>query len=305
MTDTLHTPDGVEPPRDVTWTRRGAAALALGAGLGAGYAAAVRPVNAQDLITTDAEGLLTETVEVAAEDDVALPAYVARPAEGGPFPTVIVVNEIFGIHAYIEDVCRRFAKAGYFAIAPAYFHRAGDPSQYTWAEREKIFEIVNATPHAQVMRDSRATYQYLQIEPAADAQRLGITGFCWGGRVVWTYTAQNPAVKAGVAWYGRLVDASDAAKDADGEPVYPVEVADKINGRVLGLYAGEDRGIPLDTVETMRAALKAAGDEASAIVVYDDAQHGFHADYRPSYDKAAAEDGWARLLAWFDAKGVV
>ncbi len=297
MTESLHSPDGMTPKVDLRLTRRGMAGLAVGAG----YAVAMQPVNAQDLVTTDAEGLVEGDVTIKSFDGVQLASYMARPEGDGPFPTVIVVNEIFGIHEWIRDITRRFAKLGYFAVAPGFFHRAGDPSQYQWDEegRKRIFEIVNATPHDQVMKDSDAAVAWLEAQETADVDRLGITGFCWGGRIVWTYAAKNPKVKAGAAWYGRLVD----PEGTPGEPLYPVEVAEKIKGRVVGFYGTQDRGIPVDDVETMREALKAAGDETSKIVLYD-AQHGFHADYRAQYDAASSKDAWAKLQTWFSERGV-
>lgn len=296
MTLNLQTPDGRPAAEPITVTRRTFGILAAAGA----YCASIRPVNAQAITTPDA-GLVIEDVSFKSFDGVDLPAYYARPEGTGPFPTVIVVNEIFGIHAYIADICRRFANAGYAALAPAYFHRAGDPSTLDWQiedQRREVFRIVRATAHDQVMQDSDAAVAFLDGRDEADSGRLGITGFCWGGRVTWTYAARNPAVKAGVAWYGRL-----KAPEGDDE-TYPIQVADKINGRVLGLYGGQDRGIPNEDVAAMRAALRAAGDDTADIILYENAQHGFHADYRPSYDADAAKDGWARLMAWFEARGV-
>ncbi|MGF1461822.1 MAG: dienelactone hydrolase family protein [Maricaulaceae bacterium] len=287
-------PEGRDPKRGRV-TRRGLGAL----GLGAGYALAAQPVSAQTAITTDMDGIETRKVTLNGFDGFAMPAFAARPTmEGGPFPAVIVVNEIFGLHAYIQDICRRFAKAGYFALAPGYFERAGDPSEAK--DFAAVREIVAQAGQDQVLKDTDTAFRWLETEPSADADRVGITGFCWGGNVVWMFTAREPKIKAGAAWYGRL---AKPAQD-ESDRVYPIDVADQMTGRVLGLYGGQDRGIPVSDVEAMRAALKAAGDETSEIILYDDAQHGFHADYRPSYDAAAAKDGWARLMAWFAERGV-
>jgi len=214
-------------------------------------------------------------------------------------PVVLVVSEIFGVHEHIADVARRFAKAGYFAIAPELFVRQGDAGSY--GEIAKLIaEVVNKVPDAQVMADLDACVAWAKGQ-GADTGRTAVTGFCWGGRITWLYSAHNPAVKAGVAWYGRLVGAPSALT-----PAHPVDLAGKLNGPVLGLYGGQDTGIPLDTVEKMKAALAAGSPAAkkSEFVVYPDAPHAFHADYRPSYRKDAADDGWKRCLAWFKAQGV-
>jgi carboxymethylenebutenolidase len=266
--------------------------------LGSGFAAAVLPVAAQTVIKTGSEGLSTGEVTVTV-GDFKMPAYRAAPAGKSGLPVVLVLSEIFGVHEHIADVARRFAKAGYFAIAPELFVRQGDAGSY--GEISKLIaEVVSKVPDAQVMADLDACLAWAKTQ-GADVTRVGVTGFCWGGRMTWLYAAHNPAVKAGVAWYGRLVGAPSALN-----PKHPVDVAGALHGPVLGLYGGQDSGIALDTVEKMKAAL-AAGNAAakkSQFVVYPDAPHAFHADYRPSYRKEAADDGWQRCLAWFKAQGV-
>lgn len=266
--------------------------------LGTGFAAAVLPVMAQTVIKTDVEGLVVGEVTIPV-GDFKMPAYRAAPAGKANAPVVLLVSEIFGVHEHIADVARRFAKQGYYVVAPELFVRQGDAGSY--GEITKLLnEVINKVPDAQVMGDLDATVAWARGQ-GADTSRLAITGFCWGGRVVWLYSAHNPAVKAGVAWYGRLVGAASPLT-----PAHPVELAGKLNGPVLGLYGGQDGGIPLDTVDKMKAALAAGSAAArrSEFVVYPDAPHAFHADYRPSYRKEAAEDGWKRCLAWFKAQGV-
>jgi len=266
--------------------------------VGSGFAAAVLPVTAQTLVKTDSTGLVVGEVTIPV-GDFKMPAYRAAPANRTNAPVVLVVSEIFGVHEHIADVARRFAKAGYFAVAPELFVRQGDAGSY--GEIAKLVaEVVSKVPDGQVMGDLDATLAWARGQ-GANAGNAGITGFCWGGRITWLYAAHNPAVKAGVAWYGRLVGATNALN-----PAHPVDVAGKLNGPVLGLYGGQDPGIPLDTVEKMKLAL-AAGNAAakkSEFVVYPEAPHAFHADYRPSYRKDAADDGWKRALAWFKANGV-
>ena len=270
----------------------------VGRSVGTGFAAAVLPVAAQTVVKTDSQGLLTGEVTV----DVGgykMPAYRAAPAGKKNAPVILVISEIFGVHEYIADVARRFAQAGYFAIAPELFVRQGDASSY--GEMAKLIaEVISKVPDAQVMADLDATVAWAKAE-GADTARLGISGFCWGGRITWLYSAHNPSVKAGVAWYGRLIGAPSAL-----QPVHPVDVAAKLAGPVLGLYGGQDPGIPLETVNQMKTALAAGGAAAkkSEFVVYPDAPHAFHADYRPSYRKEAADDGWKRAVAWFKANGV-
>ena len=266
--------------------------------VGTGFAAAVLPVAAQTVIKTPSDGLLVGEVTIPV-GGFKMPAYRAAPAGKTGLPVVLVISEIFGVHEHIADVARRFARAGYFAVAPELFVRQGDAAAY--GEIAKLIaEVVSKVPDAQVMGDLDATLAWARAE-GADTSRTGITGFCWGGRITWLFDAHNPAVKAGVAWYGRLVGDPSALT-----PAHPADLAGKLNGPVLGLYGGADTGIPLDTVDTMRKAL--AGGSAAArrseIVVYPDAPHAFHADYRPSYRKEAAEDGWRRAMAWFKAHGV-
>jgi carboxymethylenebutenolidase len=265
------------------------------AGLGSGFAAAVLPVTAQTEVKTGADGLTAGEVTIMV-GDFKLPAYRAMPAGKTKLPVVLVVSEIFGVHEYIADVARRFARQGYLAIAPELFVRQGDPGSY--GEIGKLVaEVVNLTPDAQVMVDLDACAAWAQAN-GGDAAKLGITGFCWGGRIVWMYAAHNPALAAGVAWYGPVARAY-AVGDKSA-----IEVASRISAPMLGLYGGADGGIPNDTVVRMRAALKAAGNTRSRIVLYPDTPHAFHADYRPSYRKKAADDGWRRCLAWFKANGV-
>jgi carboxymethylenebutenolidase len=267
----------------------------LATSLATGFALAVQPVAAQTMIMTDTTGLEAGEVTIKTAD-AEIPAYRAMPAVGGPFPVVLVVQEIFGVHEHIKDICRRLAKAGYFAIAVELYARQGDVSKLT--SIEAILPIVEKVPDAQVMGDLDAAVAFAKGTGKGDTSRLGITGFCWGGRITWLYAAHNPDVKAGVAWYGRLVGNASA-----NTPRHPVDIAADLQAPVLGLYGGKDQGIPLDTVEKMRAACKVAG-KTCEIVVYPDAGHAFNADYRPSYQEAAAKDGWARLLAWFKAHGV-
>jgi carboxymethylenebutenolidase len=256
-------------------------------------------VCAQTLVKTDSEGLVVGEVTIPV-GDFKMPAYRAMPAGKQNAPVVLVVSEIFGVHEHIADVARRFAKLGYMAIAPELFVRQGDAGAY--GEIAKLMaEVIAKVPDAQVMADLDATVAWAKAQ-GADTSRLGVTGFCWGGRITWLYAAHNPGVKAGVAWYGRLVGAPSALS-----PTHPIDLAGRLNGAVLGLYGGQDPGIPLDSVDKMKAAL--AGGSAAArkseFVVYPDAPHAFHADYRPSFRKDAAEDGWRRCLAWFKAQGVL
>ncbi|GAB4131879.1 MAG: dienelactone hydrolase family protein [Cyanobacteria bacterium J069] len=268
--------------------------LLLGS-LAAGFAVAVRPISAETVTTTSDAGLTAGFVSVPAGDRD-IPAYRAMPSTGTIFPVVLVVQEIFGVHAYIQDVCRRLAQLGYLAIAPSLFERQGDVTQLP--SIDAIRPIVAQVPDAQVMSDLDATVAWA-TGSGGDPSRLGITGFCWGGRITWLYAAHNPQLKAGVAWYGRLV-----GTPTELQPEYPVDIAAKISAPVLGLYGEKDDGIPLDTVEQMKSALKDA-NAPGEIIVYPDAPHGFHADYRPSYRADAAADGWQRLQAWFREYGVI
>ena len=266
------------------------------------YAVAALAQSAEPVIT-DSSGLVVAEVTYPAPDGFALPAYVARPEGQGPFPVVIVASEIFGVHAYIQDICRRLAKQGYAAIAPAFFVRVADPAPLTMAEMGRIREIVGAASYEQVMGDVSATLDWASGQLWANSDKIGITGYCWGGKVVWQSVARFPQIDAGVAWYGQLAPSPTATPEqaASGAP-WPVNLAADLKAPVLGLYGGQDQGIPQTAVEAMRAALTAAGKTDSSIHVYPDAQHGFHADYRASYNAADAADGWSKLLAVFEAK---
>jgi carboxymethylenebutenolidase len=269
--------------------------------LAAGFALAVQPVAAQTVITTDAEGLEAGEVKVPVRDGE-MPAYRAMPAKGKNFPVALVVQEIFGVHEHIKDICRRFAKLGYLAVAPSLYARQGDTTQL---KMEDVMKVVARVPDEQVMADLDSTVAWARATGRSDAKRVGITGFCWGGRVVWLYAAHSREVDAGVAWYGRLV-AGPGQPASPLTPRQPVDVVDELRAPVLGLYGAKDQGIPLESVERMRAALKGSKSKAargSEIVVYPEAGHGFHADYRPSYNREAAADGWQRLQAWFKKNG--
>jgi carboxymethylenebutenolidase len=271
---------------------------ALKAALGVGYAAAAAPLMAQTAIKTPSDGLTVGEVMIDV-NGFSMPAYRAAPAGKTGLPVVLVLSEIFGVHEYIADTARRFAKAGYLAIAPELFVRQGDALSYGEVAK-LIAEVVSKVPDAQVMGDLDAAVKWAGAN-GGDVRKIGVTGFCWGGRQTWLYAAHNPAVKAGVAWYGRLVGESTPLT-----PKHPVDIAGQLKGPVLGLYGSADTGIPLDTVDKMKAALAAgnAAAKASTFVVYPDAPHAFHADYRPTFRKEPAEDGWKRALAWFQQHGV-
>ncbi|GJE68678.1 dienelactone hydrolase family protein [Methylorubrum podarium] len=264
--------------------------------LATGFALAVQPVAAQTTITTGTDGLTAGEVKIPTQDGE-IPAYRAMPAEGGPFPTILVVQEIFGVHEHIKDVCRRLAKLGYFALAPELYARQGDVSKLTNIQ-QIVSEVVSKVPDAQVMSDLDAAVAYAKGTGKADTGRLGITGFCWGGRITWLYAAHNPGVKAGVAWYGRLVGDGSALM-----PKHPVDVAAELKAPVLGLYGGADQGIPVATIDRMKEACRAAAKTCD-FVVFPDAPHAFHADYRPSYRAEPAQEGWKRLQDWFRQHGV-
>ncbi|MDO9357709.1 MAG: dienelactone hydrolase family protein [Polaromonas sp.] len=271
---------------------------ALKAALGVGYAATAMPIMAQTAVKTSSEGLKAGETSFDV-NGFKVPAYYAAPAGKTNLPVVLVIQEIFGVHEYIADTARRFAKAGYLAIAPELYARQGDPTQY--GEMAKLMaEVVSKVPDAQVMADLDGAVKWAGAN-GGDAGKVGITGFCWGGRITWLYAAHSTSVKAGVAWYGRLVGASTPVT-----PKNPIDIAPILNAPVLGLYGGQDSGIPLDTVDKMKAALASGSPaaKASQFVVYPDAPHAFHADYRPSFRKEPAEDGWKRALAWFKANGV-
>ena len=270
--------------------------------LGTGFALAVRPVSAET-ITTGADGLDVAEVRIPTSAGE-IPAYRAMPipvAKGkGKKPSVVlVVQEIFGVHEHIKDVCRRLAKKGYFAVAPDLFVRQGDVTKIS--DMEAIRAVVAKVPDAQVMSDLDATIAWAEKSESADIEKLGMTGFCWGGRTTWLYAAHSTKLKAGVAWYGRLTGDRDERR-----PRQPVDVAGILAAPVLGLYGEKDQGIPLDTVDAMKKALAAgtAAAKKSQFRTYPKAGHAFLADYRPSYEPESAADGWRRMLAWFKANGV-
>jgi len=288
--------DSLAPGRSTEAGARRRTVLQAAAGLG--YAAAAAPLMAQTAIATPTDGLDAGRVHFE-QDGFQVPAYRAKPAGKSGLPVVLVVQEIFGVHAYIADVCRRLAREGYLAIAPELYARQGDAASYS--EISKLMaELVAKVPDAQVMADLDGALAWAG-QNGGDTARAGITGFCWGGRITWLYAAHGP-VKAGVAWYGRMEGAASPLT-----PKHPLELAPILRAPVLGLYGEKDTGIPLDTIGRMKTALAAgsAAAKASEFVVYPDAPHAFHADYRPSYRKGPAEDGWQRALAWFKEHGVV
>lgn len=270
---------------------------ALKAALGVGYAAAAAPLIAQTAIRTPSDGLVTGEVTYEV-NGFKVPAYRAAPAGKTGLPVVLVIQEIFGVHEYIADTARRFARAGYLAIAPELFARQGDPTSYGEMAR-LMSEVVSKVPDAQVMADLDGALRWAAAN-GGDVAKAGITGFCWGGRITWLYAAHGP-VKAGVAWYGRLVGTA-----SDVTPRHPVDIAAGLKAPVLGLYGAADTGIPLDTVDKMKAALAngTPAARASQFVVYPDAPHAFHADYRPTFRQGPAEDGYKRALEWFRQHGV-
>lgn len=266
-----------------------------------GFASAAQPVLGQQLVKTDFKGIQAgeKTINIGSED---LYAYVAEPEKkDGKLPVIIIASEIFGVHEHIADIARRFAKLGYMAIAPEFFTRAGDPSSLGTVS-EIMTQIVSKTPDKQVMSDIASALKWAG-EHGGDLSRVGITGFCWGGRITWLACANIPQVKAGVAWYGRLV-----GDKSENFPVHPVDLAQSLKAPVLGLYGGKDTGIPLDTVEQMKQALsKASNNPAAAqsrFVIYPDAPHAFHADYRATYQEGPAKDGWDQCIKWFKQQGV-
>ncbi len=284
-----------EPPCErssqTTLTRRGFVTI----GLAAGLALAVRPIAAET-ITTDEAGLTAGEIRIRT-DDGDIPAYRAKPAQERPVPVVLVVHEIFGVHEHIKDICRRLAKVGYLAVAPDLYARYGDVTKLTDIDQIRS-HVVSRVSDRQVLTDLDAAVAWARESGEGRIDRLGITGFCWGGRIVWLYAAHAGGLKAGVAWYGRLVGAS-----TELQPTHPIDVASSLKAPVLGLYGAEDRGIPVATVERMQQALKKSGG-TSEIVVYPHTPHAFYADYRPSYRGEQAEDGWRRLRDWFTQHGV-
>ena len=298
--DQLHDFDALLPGQSNTEGANRRTALKVA--LGVGYAAAAMPIMAQTAIKTSSEGLATGE-GIYDVDGFSVPYFYAAPAGKTNLPVVLVIQEIFGVHEYIADTCRRFAKAGYLAIAPELYARQGDPSKY--GEMAKLMaEVVSKVPDEQVMGDLDGAVKWAG-ENGGNLKKVGITGFCWGGRITWLYAEQSKNVKAGVAWYGRLVGTPSALT-----PKHPLDLAAGLSAPVLGLYGGQDGGIPLTTINQMKEALAEAGAKgnkaakASEFVVFKDAPHAFHADYRPSYRKEAAEEGFKRALAWFKAHGV-
>ena len=290
--------DALLPAAAQAGSRRSALKLALGAG----YAVAAGPLMAQTAIKTSSEGLRTgeSSFEV---NGFKVPVFFAAPAGKTNLPVVLVIHEVFGVHEYIADTCRRLARAGYLAVAPELFARLGDPGEY--GELGKLMaEIVNKTSDAQVMTDLDGAVAWAAGQ-GGDAQKVAITGFCWGGRITWLYAQYSTRVKAGVAWYGRLVGQPSATS-----PQHPLQQAALLKAPLLGLYGGDDSGIPVDTVNQMKAALASAGAagnaaaKASEFVIYPETPHAFHADYRPTYRAGPAQDGFKRALAWFKAHGV-
>jgi carboxymethylenebutenolidase len=267
--------------------------------LATGFALAVSPAGAET-ITTDTNGLTAGEVKIPAKGGD-MPAYRAMPENGTKLPVVLVVSEVFGVHEHIKDVCRRFAKVGYFAVAPDLFARHGD---VTKGEIADVMKIVAKVPDDEVMADLDATAEWAKKSGKVDPAKLAITGFCWGGRITWLYAAHAKGLKAGGAWYGRISGASNAL-----QPKHPIDLAAQLKAPVLGLYGGKDSGIPVSHVELMKRELAAAGAQGAAskceIVVYPDAPHAFNADYRPSFRKGDAEDAWKRLLAFFKANGAL
>lgn len=264
--------------------------------LSTGFALAVSPA-CSSVISTSSKNLEAGEVKITVKDGT-IPAYMAYPKNGSNLPIVLVVQEIFGVHEHIRDVCRRFGNLGYFAIAPELYARQGNVSTMT-DFKEILGKVVSKVPDSQVMSDLDASVEYAEKTGLTDKNKLGITGFCWGGRIVWLYCAHNQNVKAAAAWYGRLTGEKNSL-----QPEHPIDIVSKLKKiPVLGLYAGKDQGIPLDTVENMKEALKKVGSP-SEIIIYPDSQHGFFADYRPMYDEKSAKGAWGRLLDWFKKNGV-
>jgi carboxymethylenebutenolidase len=297
--DTLKRPEG-NLPEDFHVSRRSLAAMVF-----AGYAAAALSAEAEPIVTDDA-GLITEVDLIPTADGETIRGYVARPKAAGRFPAVIVASEIFGLHAYILDVCRRLAKLGYAVIAPGFFDRVGDPAPLPMSRFADIMKIVAAASDQQVMRDVGATLKFLYAQPWVDPRKIGITGFCWGGKVVWTACETFPDFKAGVAWYGQLAPPATppaGAPATDPPRLWPIEHVADLKAPVLGLYGGKDSLSA--AVPAMRDALAAAGKTDSEIILYPSSGHGFHADYRSSYVEADAIDGWQRLKTFFGFHGLL
>jgi carboxymethylenebutenolidase len=263
------------------------------------FAMAVEPINCQTRIVTDSKGLIVGEVKIPVVSDGEIPAYRAMPEKGKSFPIVLVVHEIFGVHEWIQDISRRLAKLGCLAVAPYLYARQGDVSKLE-SIQDIFSKVVSKVPDSQVMSDLDATLAWAQ-KSGGNENKTSITGFCWGGRIVWLYAAHNPKIKAGAAWYGRLVPPQ---RPNPLQPKHPIDVAKDLKVPVIGLYGGKDEGIPLETVEKMRQELK-QGKSDSEIVVYPDADHGFLADYRPSYNQKASEDAWQKMVDWFKKNGAI
>lgn len=291
---TLTQPEGAAP-QTFRLSRR-----AFGSALVGGYALLAAPAWAAP-IRTGAEGLITETVQLPAADRP-VPAYVARPDAPGRFPVVMVVSEVFGLHEYIRDTCRRLARLGYVAIAPDFFFRQGDPSRTT--DSDRVRDIASAVSEAQILGDIDAALRFLRAQRYADRRKMAITGFSWGGAIVWLAAARFKDFKAAVSWYGRLAPPSPRDFLSEPDRHWPLQIAPDLRAPVLGLYGGKDPGISAESIEQMRLALIQYRKRGSEIVVYPDAQHGFHADYRSSYDASDAADGWRRMLIHFKRYGV-
>jgi carboxymethylenebutenolidase len=279
----------VMQPR-TSWSRRGFVMTSLVSG----FALSMRPVSAQTVITTDTSGLTAGEVKIPVKGGE-MPAYQAMPDKGGPFPTVLVIHEAWGVHEHIRDICRRLAKAGYFAIAGELWARQGNAGAAK--DIDETRKIMTSVPTDQVMSDLDATVAYAKGTGKADTAKLAVTGFCWGGFATWMYAAHNPGLKAAVAWYG-----SDRAK-SDITPKNPLDIAGEVKCPVLALYGGQDQSIPKETIDKREQACKAAG-KTCEVKIFADAPHGFNADYRPSYRADAAKDGWSQMLAWFKKNGV-
>jgi len=265
-------------------------------GLVTGFALAAGPVRA-DAIHTDSAGLDAGEVEIPVADGK-VPGYRAKPSGKGGSPAVLVVQEVFGVHEHIKDICRRFAKAGHYAIAPSLYARQGDPGKYDMDHlHDLVADIVSKVPDAEVMSDLDSTAAFAATD-GGDVSRLAVTGFCWGGRIVWLYAAHAPQLKAAVAFYGQLRGTSGELR-----PHFPLDLAGDMKCPVLAFYGAQDQGIPLSDVEDMRAALAKAGRLDSRIEVFMDAGHGFMADYRSSYNEKDAKTAWREMLAWFRKNG--
>jgi carboxymethylenebutenolidase len=276
---------------DTSITRR----VFISTGIGVGFALAVQPISAWAILTSG-DGLVTGTVEIPTQNGN-MPAYRAMPQGKGPFPVVLVIHEIFGVHEHIQDICRRLAQAGYLAISPNLFFRHGDPTRLHDIKKI-VSQIVSKTTLSEAMSDLDSTVKWVAASKQGDVARMGMTGFCWGGKTTWMYCAHNPKLKAGVAWYGSLV-----GEPTREQPKNPVDIASELHVPVLGLYGGKDDHITSDHVEKMKKALKSNPKNNSKIIIYPDAEHGFNADYRPSYNEKDAKDAWKHLLAWFKEHG--